>query len=128
MGALGVEDHARVEVPQVVRADDAGPRVRERLVDESLVAMALGDLLGGPAGPDRLAHEPDGPVTPGVDELTDERQDPRRVRPLLAHIGEPDLGARAAERRAKDVQVPSGDGHHHRLVRVESRPHERVHR
>ena len=60
MRPLGLLDHARIESRHVVRAEEPERRgVREREVEERLVAVALRELRVAAPGPDRLADPAD---------------------------------------------------------------------
>jgi hypothetical protein len=64
----------------IVSAEDPSFGVFEGEIDQRLVAGHLGDLGLGPVGPQQLAHDPHR-ARVAVEQLREERQDPRRVAP-----------------------------------------------
>ena len=108
MVPLRLLDDLRIERRDVVRAEEPERRrAGKREVEERFVPMALGELGIASPGPDRLADPADrlsaGPVF--VHELPPGRDDARRVRADLRHVGEEHVVRVFAERvlQARDL-------------------------
>ncbi len=116
----GVVDDRRVEGLDVVGAHQReARRVGERQVQQRLVVVALGDLVGRAAGPDRLADAAHA-LTLGeavADEVVPGGDDRAGVLADLLDVGEADPVGQVAELLAKQGDLASADEHQGRLSR-----------
>ena len=119
--------HGRAELV-VVGADEPERGLRvDGKVEQRLMQLRLPQLLGVPAGPDRLTDPPrrtarSGPV---VDELPPRGNDPRRVATELGDVDKADLGGLGAETVAHPVEMLRRQRRHHRLPGGQTTRHER---
>jgi hypothetical protein len=115
-----VEDGA-VERRGVVRAQQPERRAAvEGAIEERLVVGALGQLVGVPSHPDRLADPVDAlGVRVLADEVTPDRDQPGRIATDLPHVRELDRRRCFAETVAQEVDLGLGDGDHHRVARLD---------
>ena len=114
--ALGLLDHVAVEVRGVVGADEVeAVGVGEGGVEQRLVALALDELGGAAAGPDRLADAAQR-AGAAADEVAPRRDDAGRVVADVAHVDELDALGGGAEALAQRPQLRRLEGDHHRLA------------
>ena len=114
--ALGLLDHVAVEVRGVVGADEVeAVGVGEGVVEQRLVALALDELGGAAAGPDRLADAAQR-AGAAADEVAPRRDDAGRVVADVAHVDELDALGGGAEALAQRPQLRRLEGDHHRLA------------
>lgn len=118
MDAFGVGEHSGGEAPGVVGAQDARIGVREREVDQGLLAGGFGDLGGRALGPDGFADEPDRLVRVTVDQAEHARDDSARVGAQLGHVSELDVSRVAVEELVELFEVRGRDGDQRRTVVV----------
>ncbi len=114
--ALGLLDHVAVEVRGVVGADEVeAVGVGEGVVEQRLVALALDELGGAAAGPDRLADAAQR-ARAADDEVAPRRDDAGRVVADVAHVDELDALGGGAEALLERPQLRRLERDHHRLA------------
>ncbi len=127
VGPLRLLDDLRVERRDVVRAEEPERRrAGKREVEERFVPMALGELGIASPGPDRLTDPADrlsaGPVF--VHELPPGRDDARRVRADLRHVGEEHTACVLAQRVLQAFDLLCGENDEDRLSLLGAGPYE----
>ena len=130
MRPAGRGDDVGRERVGVVRADEPERGgVGEGEVEQGLVAMALDELRGAALRMDRLADAAQGAARAGVlgHEVPPRRDDPRRVRADVGHVGEEDVVGIAAERLAQGVDLGPADDDERRIAGREAVAKERAH-
>jgi hypothetical protein len=109
-------DHLAVEVGGVVGAQQVeAVGGGERLVEQRLVALALDELVGRAAGPDRLADAAQRAAAPGH-EIVPGRDDAGRVVADVAHVGPLDAVGVTAEPPLQRAQLGGLERDHDRLA------------
>ena len=95
----GFLDHSFIERDRVVRAHEPEVGIGKGEVQERLVTLALGHLVGAPARPDRLADPANRPIVDrvGGEEVLPGRDDPGRVHADFTHVREQDVFGITAE-------------------------------
>jgi hypothetical protein len=117
MAAERLVDHRRLERLGVIGAQESpARRGRKGDVQELLVALALDELLAAAVGRDRLADSTY--LAAGVlfDEVLPGRDDPRRVRTDLRHVGKEHLRGLAVQRIPEELDLAGRDDDEHRLA------------
>ena len=103
--------------------------VGEREVEQGLVAVALDELRGAALRMDRLADPAQGAARAAVGghEVPPGRDDARRVRADVGHVGEQDVVGIAAERVAQRLDLGRADDDERRLAGRDAVAEERAH-
>ena len=104
------------EAGGVVGTQDPTRRVAERDVEQHLVPLALGELLGTALRSDRFTDAAARYARMVGEEALPHPDDPTRVATDCGHVREAHRVGRSSEPGAQPVDLRRGDHDHHRLV------------